>query len=75
MLYNLQNARSKVILDSAFRAHAVSGPGLFEHVYEVIAAYELGTLGFSGLGSLAEKPPNPIGAPPSAMLRSLHLAV
>jgi GxxExxY protein len=29
-------------LDSAFRIHSVLGPGLFEHVYEVIPAYELG---------------------------------
>ena len=32
---------SKVILDSAFRIHSALGPGLFEHVYEVILAYEL----------------------------------
>ena len=32
---------SKVILDSAFRVHSTVGPGLYEHVYEVILAYEL----------------------------------
>jgi GxxExxY protein len=36
-----QNALSKVILDSAFRVHSALGPGLFEHVYEVILAHEL----------------------------------
>ena len=36
-----QNALSKVILDSAFRIHSALGPGLFEHVYEVILANEL----------------------------------
>jgi len=36
-----QDALSKVILDSAFRVHSALGPGLFEHVYEVILAYEL----------------------------------
>jgi hypothetical protein len=35
------DALSKVILDSAFRIHSALGPGLFEHVYEVILAYEL----------------------------------
>ena len=37
----IYNASSKVILDSAFRIHSALGPGLFEHVYEVILAYEL----------------------------------
>ena len=36
-----QNALSKVILDSAFRVHSALGPGLFEHVYEVVLAHEL----------------------------------
>jgi len=36
-----QDALSKAILDSAFRVHSALGPGLFEHVYEVILAYEL----------------------------------
>ena len=36
-----KNALSKVILDSAFRVHSALGPGLFEHVYEVIVANEL----------------------------------
>jgi len=35
------DALSKVILDSAFRIHSALGPGLFEHVYEVILANEL----------------------------------
>ena len=35
------NSLSKVILDSAFRVHSALGPGLFEHVYEVILAHEL----------------------------------
>ena len=35
------NCLSKVILDSAFRVHSALGPGLFEHVYEVILAHEL----------------------------------
>jgi GxxExxY protein len=30
-----------VILDSAFRVHSAVGPGLYEHVYEVILAHEL----------------------------------
>jgi GxxExxY protein len=37
-----RDALSKVILDSAFRIRSALGPGLFEHVYEVILAYELG---------------------------------
>jgi len=36
-----QNTLSTLILDSAFRVHSALGPGLFEHVYEVILAYEL----------------------------------
>jgi GxxExxY protein len=36
-----RDALSKVILDSAFRIHSVLGPGLFEHVYEVILANEI----------------------------------
>ena len=32
---------SRMILDSAFRIHSGLGPGLLEHVYEVILAYEL----------------------------------
>ena len=35
------NFLSKVILDSAFRVHSAVGPGLYEHVYEVILAHEL----------------------------------
>jgi GxxExxY protein len=35
------NSLSKSILDCAYRVHSVIGPGLFEHVYEVILAYEL----------------------------------
>src|SRR5271157_229563 len=35
------NCLSKVILDSAFRVHSALGPGLFEHVYEVILVHEL----------------------------------
>jgi GxxExxY protein len=35
------NSLSKVILDSAFRIHSAVGPGLYEHVYEVILAHEL----------------------------------
>ena len=35
------NFLSKVILDSAFRVHSKVGPGLYEHVYEVILAYDL----------------------------------
>ena len=30
-----------MILDSAFRVHSALGPGLFEHVYEVLLAHEL----------------------------------
>ena len=36
-----ENALSKLILDSAFRIHSALGPGLLEHVYEVILAYKL----------------------------------
>jgi len=36
-----QNDLPKVILDAAFRVHSALGPGLFEHVYEVIMAHEL----------------------------------
>jgi len=36
-----QNALSKIILDSAFRVHSGLGPGLLEHVYEVVLAHEL----------------------------------
>jgi PD-(D/E)XK nuclease superfamily protein len=35
------DALSKVILDSAFRVHSALGPGLLEHVCEVILAHEL----------------------------------
>jgi len=36
-----QNTLSRLILDSAFRVHSALGPGLFEHVYEVILAFVL----------------------------------
>ena len=36
-----ENEISKHIVDSAFRLHMRLGPGLFEHVYEEILAYEL----------------------------------
>jgi GxxExxY protein len=35
------NSLSRSILDCAYRVHSAIGPGLFEHVYEVILAYEL----------------------------------
>ena len=41
LFYMRENALSKLILDSAFRIHSALGPGLLEHVYEVILAYEL----------------------------------
>lgn len=36
-----ENEISKIILDSAFRVHTRTGPGLLETVYEVILAHEL----------------------------------
>jgi GxxExxY protein len=36
-----ENQIAKIILDSAFRVHTKSGPGLLETVYEVILAHEL----------------------------------
>jgi len=36
-----QNTLSKIVLDSAFRVHSGLGPGLLEHVYEVVLAHEL----------------------------------
>jgi GxxExxY protein len=41
IMYMSLNSLSKVILDSAFRIHSAVGPGLYEHVYEVILAHEL----------------------------------
>ena len=41
LFYMRENALSKLILDSAFRIHSALGPGLLEHVYEVILAYKL----------------------------------
>jgi GxxExxY protein len=35
------NELAKVIVDSAFQVHQQLGPGLLEHVYEVILAHEL----------------------------------
>jgi GxxExxY protein len=36
-----ENQIAKIILDTAFRIHTKSGPGLLETVYEVILAHEL----------------------------------
>ena len=36
-----ENQLSKIILDSAFKVHTQTGPGLLETVYEVTLAYEL----------------------------------
>jgi GxxExxY protein len=41
LLLMTHDTLSKVILDSAFRIHSALGPGLFEHVYEVVLTYEL----------------------------------
>jgi GxxExxY protein len=38
---SIENRLSKLVLDSAFKIHTKTGPGLFETVYEAILAYEL----------------------------------
>jgi GxxExxY protein len=36
-----ENDIAKEIVDAAFKAHTVLGPGLLESVYEAVLAYEL----------------------------------
>ena len=40
-----ENEIAREIVDAAFQIHSKTGPGLFESVYEVILAYELGQRG------------------------------
>jgi len=40
-----ENEIAKVIVDAAVKVHRALGPGLFESVYEIALAYELGTRG------------------------------
>ena len=42
-----ENEIAREIVDAAFHIHSKMGPGLFESVYEVILAYELGKRGFT----------------------------
>ena len=41
-----ENEIAREIVDAAFHIHSKMGPGLFESVYEVILAHELGQRGF-----------------------------
>ena len=40
-----ENEISKVVVDAAIQVHRTLGPGLFESVYEVVLAHELGKRG------------------------------
>jgi len=42
-----ENEIAKLVLDSAFKIHTETGPGLLESVYEELLAYELGKIGLS----------------------------
>ena len=42
-----ENKIAKLVLDGAFKIHSELGPGIFESVYEVTLAHELGKRGLS----------------------------
>lgn len=48
-----ENEIAKIIVDAAFHIHKTLGPGLLEHVYLVVLAYELSQ---RGLNVVTEQP-------------------
>src|SRR5690349_16589103 len=50
---NTEKPLAKEIVDVAYRVHTALGPGLFESVYEMVMAYELGRRGLNVQRQLA----------------------
>ena len=44
-----ENQIATIIVDASLKIHRTLGPGLLEHVYEAILAFELGRRGLTAL--------------------------